>query len=161
MLHNAPTYIRLTKLIKAPREKVYGAWLDPQIRKQWWCATPQYCSNRCEIDPTVGGRYRINMEKDGEEYVTVGQFIELDRPNKLAFTWSWEKPIDGVQDTKVTVELYDTQVDGYPATELVLTHEKLNAPINRQEHNDGWTGCLQALAEYFKQQADTKEHLVK
>ena len=108
---------------------------------------PEHRSSVCEIDPQVGGSYRINMEKGDEEYVTVGEFVELDPPNKLVFTWSWEKPSNGVQGTVVTVELFEAQADGNPATELVLTHEKLLDTQNRDAHTNGWTGCLAALAK--------------
>ncbi len=150
MTDQPPTYIRLTKLIKAPRQAVYDAWLDPESRRQWWCAAPEYGCNVCEIDPTQGGRYRVNMEKDGEEYVTVGEFTELDPPRKLAFTWTWEKPSDGVRDTIVTIELYDAVAeDGQPATELVLTHDRLPHAKSRELHTGGWAGCLESLAKHF------------
>lgn len=144
-----PTFIRMSKLIKAPRQRVYEAWINPEIRRQWWCAAPEYCSSQCEIDAAVGGRYRINMEKQGEEYVTVGEFVQMDPPAKLVFTWTWEKPADGVKNTLVTVELFDVQIDGQPATELVLTHEKLSDPRNREAHTSGWTGCLTSLAQHL------------
>ncbi len=149
MPEKAPDFIRMVKLIKAPREKVYHAWIDPDTRRKWWCATPEHCSSVCEIDPKVGGNYRINMEKGGEEYVTVGEFVELDPPKKLVFTWSWEKPPTGVQGSVVTVELFEAQADGNAATELVLTHEKLMDPQNRDAHSGGWAGCLAALAKYM------------
>lgn len=74
-------YVRLTRLIRAPRQKVYDAWLDPEIRKQWWCASPEMKPGVSEIDPTVGGKYRSGMiDPGGKEYIVTGEFIELDPP---------------------------------------------------------------------------------
>ena len=150
MTEQAPAFIRLTKLIKASRQAVYEAWIDPQSRRKWWCASPEHSCSTCDINATVGGTYRINMEKDGEEYVTVGKFTELDPPRKLAFTWTWEKPSDGVRDTLVTIELFEAvSEDGQPATELILTHDRLPHAKSRDLHTGGWTGCLQSLAKNF------------
>ena len=152
MAHQPGDYVRLTRLIRAPREAVYDAWLDPKIRRQWWCAAEDMTCGVCDIDASEGGAYRINMTKGGDEWVTVGEFVELDRPNKLVFTWSWEG-MDFGKDSRVTVELFETQFDGKPATELVLLHEQLGTPHERSEHTSGWLGCLKSLSKHFHEAA--------
>ena len=138
-------HVRLTRLIRAPREQVFEAWLDPEIRKQWWCATPEMHCPLAEIDPTPGGRYRLAMRKDENESVAFGEFVEIDRPERLVFTWSWEHDLDFGGGSRVTVTLHDTTFDGQPATELVLLHEQLKTAHERSEHTVGWLGVLQAL----------------
>ncbi len=153
MTQHPGDYVRLTRLIKAPRQKVYDAWLDPDVRRQWWCATDEMTCGVCDLDPTPGGDYRINMCKDGKEWVTVGRFVELDPPRKLVFTWSWEG-MDFGKDSRVTVELFETDFDGRPATELVLMHEQLKTPHERSEHTSGWLGCLKSLSKMFADAAE-------
>ena len=51
--------------------------------------------------------------------------------------------------------LFRSYGDG-PATEIVLTHEGLNTPVERSEHTGGWWGCLKALG-YFVRGIDPRE----
>ncbi len=148
--------LRLTRLIPAPRQRVFDAWVDPAQRMKWWAAGPGMFCDLCEIDARPGGSYRINMKKpadaDGpaKEWVCVGEMVEFDRPSRLAFTWSWEHededtPGSAARDTLVTIELRDAGGQ----TELVLTHERFATRPIRDDHESGWNGCLDHLAQYL------------
>lgn len=149
------SYVRLTRVIRAPRQTVFDAWLNPDVRHQWWRAEPGMSGGVCDIDASVGGQYRIGMRKGDQEFVTVGQFVELNPPSRLVFTWNWEHQPDFGGNSQVTIDLFETEIDGKSATELVLTHEKLNAPLERSEHTTGWLGCLKSLGGYFVKQSET------
>ena len=147
--------VRIARTFKAPRQRVFDAWVNPEYRQQWWGARPGMYCDLCNIDPRSGGQYRINMKNpqaDGErEWITVGEFIEYDAPNKLVFTWSWEQPDPtepgtGAKNTVVTVEFHD--VEG--GTQVVLTHEGFATEQLRDEHNQGWDGCLASLATFIE-----------
>ena len=148
MSQRTGTSISVHRLIKAPRQRVYDAWIDPEIRKLWWRATPEMACDLCQIDAQVGGSYRIAMHEGDKQHITIGQFVELDPPKKLVFTWSWEG-IDFGKDSTVTIELLEAELDDQPATELVLTHERLLSAHERSEHNAGWMGCLKQLGKMF------------
>lgn len=137
--------IRITRTIAAPRQKVFDAWVKPELRKQWWKAHPGMTCQVCDIDATEGGTYRINMTEGDKEYITVGRFLEVIEPEKLVFTWRWESWRDSHADSIVTVELRD--VGG--KTELTLTHEKLPDANSAKEHTEGWNGCLDTLIGQF------------
>lgn len=148
-------YVRLTRLIRAPREEVYNAWLDPKVRKQWWCASPEMKPGVCEIVAEVGGRYRVGMVgPDGNEYVMAGEFTELDPPNKLAFTLTWDHDPNFGGNSLVTIELFEASFKDEPATELLLTHERLTKPLERSDHTTGWLGCLKSLGKLFADRAE-------
>lgn len=167
---DAQPSLTVRRVINAPRETVFDAWVDPEVRKQWWCARPGMFCDLARIDARKGGRYRINMKDPApgsdqqcadqanatdaasgtREWVVVGQFLEFDRPNRLTFTWSWEhadptEPGTGAVDTVVTVEF--READG--GTEVVLTHEGFATDQLRDEHQHGWTGCLGSLGAMF------------
>ncbi len=147
-------YVRLTRLIRAPRQTVYDAWLDPEIRKRWWCASPEMKPGVCTIDPNPGGKYRVGMiAPDGKEHIVVGEFIELQPPDKLVFTWTWETNPDFGGTSLVTIELFDATFNDEPATELLLTHERLTKPLERSDHTTGWLGCLKSLGKFYADQA--------
>lgn len=148
-------YVRLTRLIRAPRQEVYDAWLNPQVRSLWWCASPEMKPGVCTIESAVGGKYRIGMvAPDGNEHIVVGEFTELNPYDRIGFTWTWESKPDFGGDSRVTIELFDATYEDQPATELLLTHERLTQPLERSDHTTGWLGCLKNLGKHFADLAE-------
>ena len=149
-------FVRITRLIRAPRQTVYDAWLDPKVRTQWWCASPEMKPGVCTIDPTVGGKYRLGMiAPDGKEHIVTGEFTELHPPHKLAFTWTWETNPDFGTNSLVTIQLFEATFKDETATELLLTHERLTKPLERSDHTTGWLGCLKSLGKFYADKAET------
>jgi uncharacterized protein YndB with AHSA1/START domain len=136
---NAETALQIKRVIKAPREKVFQAWTDPEQMKHW-CAPTDDFKTAAQIDLRVGGKYRIQMtDPSGSLHIAVGEYKEVVPPGKLVFTWSWE---DGhAEDTLVTLEFRDQR----GATEVTLTHERFPSAESRDKHNQGWAGCLSRL----------------
>lgn len=148
-------YVRLTRLIRGPREAVYNAWIEPEVRMQWWCAYEGMTCGVCEIDAAEHGKYRCGMtDPQGNGYVAFGEFLELSPYDKLVFTWSWEHDPSFGANSRVTILLYDAEFEGEPATELVLLHEKLGQPLERSDHTTGWLGALKSLGKLFADQAE-------
>jgi uncharacterized protein YndB with AHSA1/START domain len=131
------TVLVVRRLIPVPREQVFAAWLDPVSLMQWMCPG-DVGSATAEVDPRVGGRFRIVMHhgRGGAEHA--GEYLVIDRPSLLSFTWISEAT-DGVP-TIVTVEFLER--DG--ATELVLTHRRL-PPGKIDDHRKGWTDIVRKL----------------
>jgi uncharacterized protein YndB with AHSA1/START domain len=77
--------------------------------------------------------------------VTTGIFQEILPPEKLVYTWYWEGQAEEMK-TLVTVEFMDR--DG--ETEVVLKHERFTDKESREQHGQGWQGCLDQLEEYLK-----------
>ena len=60
-----PTALSLTRVIRAPLEKVFAAWTRPELLRQWWGPGPVTCPE-AEVDLREGGAYRLaNVEADG------------------------------------------------------------------------------------------------
>jgi uncharacterized protein YndB with AHSA1/START domain len=88
--------IRITRDFDAPSDKVFRAFVDPELFAQW--VGPK--SNEIRIDQwngRTGGNYRYAVLKDGEEVAAFyGSFHEV-RPNeRLVQTFTWEGMPDGV-----------------------------------------------------------------
>jgi len=144
MTTTTDTSLRLTRLIQAEPAKVFEAWTDPTKLALW--SAPVGMDLEAEVDLTVGGRYRLLMKgSDGGVFTAVGEYREIDAPNRLSYTWKWEEEGNDYYDTLVTVEFNDC--DG--ATEVVLTHELFPDTEIAGKHNDGWTSCLNRLEEVF------------
>ena len=134
--------LRIERTIQAPREKVFRAWSDPEEIIKWW--GPEGCSSSgAEIDLREGGRYRIQMTTpEGGEHITHGEYREVRPPEKLVFTWVWEKvaEMEGVE-TLVTLEFLEKG----EATGLILTQERFPTEQDRKNHEWGWNSSLDCL----------------
>ena len=135
--------LSITRKIDAPRERVFEAWSQPQHLKLWFGPSDEY-ETEAEVDLRVGGQYKLRMKhSSGATHTIFGEYVAVDAPEKLVYTWSWESGM--ATDTLVSVEFRD--VDG--ATEVELTHERLPSEEMRAEHNKGWTGCMNRLGGLF------------
>lgn len=132
---NRPALV-VRRLLPASREHVFASWLDPDSLKRWMCPS-DVRSATVEVDARVGGRFRIIMhgERDFDHH---GEYLVLDPPAKLSFTWVSEGT--NQQPTEVTVELFDRGGQ----TELVLTHRGL-PPAKVDSHTRGWTDIVRKL----------------
>lgn len=146
--------LKIEKLIKAPRERVFKAWTDPKQVQQWFVACGQDTSTpSVKCDARIGGKFRIQtMKPDGEYFTAAGTYREVRPPEKLVFTWAWEKDGSGDEygevepdETLVTVELLAKGHD----TLLVFTHEKFASEESRDRHLEGWTRILESFQKQF------------
>ena len=80
--------LRISRVIRAPRERVFAAWTEPALLTQWWGPGPVTCPE-AHIDLRVGGAYRIaNLEVDGSITWIKGTFARVRPPEELAYTWT-------------------------------------------------------------------------
>ena len=62
------THVRITRLVEGPRDLVWRAHQEPELMKQWLLGPDGWRMSVCEVDPSVGGRYRYAWEQvDGGE----------------------------------------------------------------------------------------------
>ena len=125
--------------IAASPEQVYDAWLDPSHAGRWLFRTPEGSLERCEIDPRVGGRFRIDERRGDDVAEHYGEYVALDRPRRLAFDF-WTSFSD--ERTRVAVTI---TADGEGAL-LTLTHEGVWADWE-EKTRQGWTMILDGLAK--------------
>ncbi|MCZ6798895.1 MAG: SRPBCC domain-containing protein [Nitrospirae bacterium] len=145
------TTLHITRTFKAPREKVFEAWTNPEALKRWFGPSDDFSTPGAEVDLQVGGHFRIQMKApNGEEHTVGGVYREIQVPEKLVFTWSWEagggcggSEMDEPIETLVTVEFSERGNE----TEVILTHECFANADQRDKHNEGWSGCLARLGK--------------
>jgi len=141
--------LTLTRFIRATREKVFDAFVTPELMGAWNC--PRGLAVQASADARVGGVYRLQMSaRDGSRFVASGQYVELQRPARLAYTWSWEGagPLPAGLNTLVEVDLLAR--DG--GTELRMRHSGFPAAAVRDSHGQGWTSSLSRLNDLLDPQ---------
>ena len=92
MTTRRPVTVQIRRRFGATAERVFDAWLDPDRVWQWMrvCAERQPARGetvRIDIDPRVGGTFTFVDRRDGVEVAHTGQYLEIDRPRRLVFTW--------------------------------------------------------------------------
>lgn len=135
--------VRLQRTINAPPERVFDAWLDAQALAKFMRGGPAMTCDAVN-DPRVGGRFLITMMDAKSVHPHTGEYLEIDRPRKLVFTWHSKST--AMASSTVTIEL-EPAAGG--KTELTLTHVGL--PENQVDgHSNGWTMILDLLGEVLK-----------
>ena len=119
--------------IEAPPDAVFRFFVDPDRLMRWM-------GTEADIDPTPGGRFRVNVNGDD---VAMGAYTVVDPPRRVAFTWGWDGN-DGIPPGSSTVTVDLDEVDG--GTELTLTHSGLPDEDAARQHLQGWTHYVGRLA---------------
>jgi uncharacterized protein YndB with AHSA1/START domain len=130
------------RTIRASPERLFAAWTEPERIKTWWGPAHISCP-AAEIDLRVGGRYRIaNRMPDGSLLWIAGEFLRIEPPQMLVYSWRIEP--DEHATERVTVRFEARGAD----TEVVVSHEHIADEKIRDQHAQGWEGCLDGLAQY-------------
>ena len=95
----------LTRLIDAPREKLYRAWTDPELLKQWFAPLP-YTTPEAQLDVRPGGSNFIVMRgPDGQDMPNRGIYLEVVANERIVFTDAYAGDWDPSQKPFMTVIL--------------------------------------------------------
>jgi uncharacterized protein YndB with AHSA1/START domain len=132
----------LKHTFNASPERVYKAWTDPNIMREFMCVSGNARVD-VETDVRLGGSFRIVMvQTDGEELVARGTYRELVPNSRIVCTWSWEEDDPALaRETILTLEFAPSGAQ----TELTLTHENFRDAQQRDNHAKGWGAMLVEL----------------
>ncbi len=139
------TSLTLVRRIAARPSIVFEMLASPEGIAEWWGPDdgPVLIA---ETEARVGGRFRVRFRLlDGTEHESTGEYLEVERPTRLAMTWRWTDGMEDPGESRLEFDLSPV-ADG---TELTLTHSRLHDEATRQSHEDGWRGSLDKLERHF------------
>jgi uncharacterized protein YndB with AHSA1/START domain len=144
----------IKRMLNAPQERAFRAWTSPEHIKQWMRPDPGMVVPLASMDLRVGGKFRIQMKKpDGEYFTAVGEFREVKAPERLVYTWDWEKDGSGAEfgevegkTSLITVEFLKRGEQ----TEFVLTHSRFASVESRDNHAEGWGSGVESFAKFVE-----------
>jgi len=136
--------------IAAPADRVFDAITDPRQLMQWWGQRGMYRHTSWKGDVRPGGAWRCDgvSEKDGSPYHVSGEYVEVEPPRLVSYTWiaSWSGPLK----TLVRWELEAAS----GGTLVRVRHSGFaEGPAAVQGHYEGWQrviGWMQAFVEEGK-----------
>jgi len=138
-----PSTIRLHRVLRAPPERVYRAFIDPDAMAKW--LPPNGFTGKVHsMDARVGGSYRMSFTNftTGSTHSFGGEFVELVPHERIRYTDRFDDPgLPG--EIQVTVALKKVSC----GTELNITQEGVPDVIPAEMCYLGWQESLQQLAQ--------------
>ena len=136
--------VTVERQFAATPERVFDAWLDPEGVGSWLFRTQDGVPDRVEVDPRVGGGFRVDERRGDDIACHYGEYLEIDRPRGLVFEFS-VLTFGNESPTRVTVEVAPV---GTQACELTITHDmgtSSHARAMEEASRRGWQNMLGTL----------------
>ena len=135
--------VRATRRFRASPARVFAAWIDPSIARQWLFATASHPVAHVEFDARPGGTFRLVDRRRDALVEYSGEFLLVDPPRRLGFTLAQDELSAAI--THVIVEIGRAS----SGCTLSLIHEQV--PKGRARDMEGrWCGMLYGLAELLE-----------
>ncbi len=136
-------HLVVRRRIAASPERLFEAWTTPEQLLSWWGPQPVRCS-RADVDLRVGGAYRLdNRLPDGEIITIHGQFLVVQPPHTLVYSWNVGYESKVAEHVTVRFEAHG------PQTEVVVVHERIPTQAKHDDHMHGWLGCFDGLVRHL------------
>ena len=138
----------LTRIIAAPPEKVFQAWTDPVLLKQWF-TPPPWTTPAAEMDVRPGGSSLIVMRgPNGTEVPNRGVYLEVVENERLVFTDAYTAAWEPSPKPFMTVILSFEAEAGQTRYTARVRHWTV---ADREAHekmgfHQGWGRCTDQLA---------------
>jgi uncharacterized protein YndB with AHSA1/START domain len=132
--------LRIERTFAASAEEIFDAWTSAEVMRRWLHVGPDWETPVAHVDLHVGGEVRIVMRKpDGSDAGAHGQYKVIERPHRLAMTWTF----DAAPENEQLIELTFSESEG--STTVLLVNSGIATDERRASQNEGWRGCLTEL----------------
>jgi len=148
--------ITVTRILEAPRERVWERWTEPGQYMYWW-GPKDFTAPYAKFDLRLGGKYLSCMRgPDGKEYWDTGTYEEISKPSRIVYTDSWADEhgnvvpasyygMDSDLPMEMAVEVTLEDIEG--KTKLTLEHCGLLEGEMIEQAKQGWNQSFDKLAE--------------
>jgi uncharacterized protein YndB with AHSA1/START domain len=144
----------LTRVVDAPRERLFQGWTDPALLPQWFAPAPLTTTVH-ELDVRPGGVFRVTMrDPNGTEYPAHGVYLEIVKNERIVTTDAYDGP--GWQPSaKPFMTAIITFEDAGPGKTRYTARARHWSAADREAHekmgfHEGWGQCLDQLVALVK-----------
>ncbi|HYM38998.1 MAG TPA: metalloregulator ArsR/SmtB family transcription factor [Thermoplasmata archaeon] len=136
--------VRLSRVFKAPRERVFNAFLDPDAFAKW-LPPNGYSAHVYTFEPKVGGTHRLSFSSldKTDTHFFGGKFLQIKPYERLRYTDKFESD-DPAMQGEMTVTVTFRDVRG--GTKVDIVQEGVPKAIPVENALMGWTQSLENLA---------------
>jgi uncharacterized protein YndB with AHSA1/START domain len=140
VVEEAARVVRIERTFDAPAEDVFDAWTSEEVIRRWFIPATGWQEPSAEVDLRVGGKIRVVMrDPDGEPVEAGGEYTRIERPHRLAFTWTFDDDPSNQQ----MIELEFTEREG--VTTVLFVNSDISEKQRRDAQYDGWSTCFDNL----------------
>ncbi|HKS18797.1 MAG TPA: SRPBCC family protein [Bradyrhizobium sp.] len=137
----------ITPVFQVPAEKLFCAWTDPAIIRQWLFKGDDSEIVRVELDLKAGGRFSIVEQTRDGTVDHFGNYVVIDRPHQLSFTLEVPRHFPGVSQVQLEFREADATTVATAATEMVFQQTGVDPQIVEGR----WRRMFTQLARVFLQ----------
>ena len=127
--------INKTYLLPFPVSLVYKTWTSSN--------TVIAPATSMEINPVVGGIYRLNIDSENGQIYNEGKFLQVIPEHLIQYCWEWNGDGDV---TQITV-IFSGQGSG---TELRLQHSGFTSAESLKMHDEGWDSFMTGISKFME-----------
>lgn len=140
MTEESAQVVRIERTFEAPAEEVFDAWTSPEVIGRWFRPGRGWGEASAEVDLRVGGKVGVVMRApDGSQVGASGEYTLIERPHRLAFTWTFDDDPSNQQ----LIELEFSEQDG--ATKVLFVNSNISDEERRDSQYEGWQACLENM----------------
>ena len=139
--HEGVFLLELERVFDAPAKRVFQLLSEPAELATWW-GPHGFTTPEIVLDLRAGGSYRFTMQPpEGKAFHLSGDFVEVQPPDRLSFTFRWDEP--DPDDRETVVDLSLDSVGG--ATRVLLLHGEFATEARLELHRSGWADSFERL----------------
>ena len=122
-----------------PRERVYAAWVSSDT------VIPP--ATAMDIDPRVGGHYRLIMDGPDFQGRNEGEFSRVEAGERVTYSWQW-------QGDEEKTEIDVTFAGSDDSTEVRIQHTGFLTEASAAQHDAGWDSYIEGFSVFLAADAD-------
>ena len=91
--------LKITRTFSASPEEVFDVFTKPEAMRVWWTDRTTF-----DIDLRIGGTWTIVRKEDTETYTATGEYLEIERPHRLQYTYAMPQFSPNSNTITITIE---------------------------------------------------------
>lgn len=115
--------VKMTRQFDAAPKVLFEAWTNPELMKKW-LFTSEQTNILAKSDARVNGTWKIIDRREGEDFLITGDYVELNRYEKLIMTLELPQFTDVVHSIVMEFKPAESGCEMTLTQSVIIPHEK-------------------------------------